>query len=417
MAKGYWGEQLQNALAGFIGTPGAPGGMYLRDFRHAAKTFQTNSYALAPKYKFLFHTYFNINPGIVDATLTNNFGNYGLLVKDIRLPSYRFSTYTMNQYNRKRIVQTKINYDPIEITFHDDNSNVINKIWYAYYTYYYKDAVKLEKSPTANTTQSTEADYYNRDIYENDAEGADDWGYIGEFSPNAGGTNASKLPIKKPFFNNITIYGFNQHQYTAYQLINPIISVFNHDTYDYDQGNGVMQNRMTIEYETVQYYEGAFSGEELPNSDTGMFGDGANYDRELSPITVPGANAKILGQGGLVDGVQQFGKKLLQGNILGAIGVAGATYNNLKTYDFKSSAKSEAEALLKGALGQIRVTPKGRNTQVINPKASTTPTNNGASSPTIANGSQPGVVGGSPTAGQQTPSTTSAPQPRVRGPI
>ena len=48
----------------------------------------------------------------------------------------------MNQYNRKRIVQTKIKYDPVEINFHDDNRNLITSLWYDYYTYYYNDANK-----------------------------------------------------------------------------------------------------------------------------------------------------------------------------------------------------------------------------------------------------------------------------------
>lgn len=414
MAKGYWGQQLQNALGAFLGTPGAPSGAYLRDFRHAAKTFLPDSYALAPKFKFLFHTYFKINPAALDSTMTGNFSNYGLLVKDIRLPSYRFSTHTLNQYNRKRIVQTKINYDPVEITFHDDNSNVINKLWYAYYTYYYKDAAKLLKNPTSNTTQSTQADFNNRNIYKDDAQGSTDWGYIGEVS-----TNASGASTKKPFFDSITVYGFNQHQFIAYQLINPIIVNFNHDSYDYDQGNGIMQNRMTVDYETVQYYEGAFNGETLPDIETGNFADATHYDREPSPITIPGANGKILGQGGFVDGIGGFINALNQKppNLLGAIKVAGATYNNAKSFDFKTAARQEAENLLTNAIGQLRIGPTIRNQTTQTPIKQETPTNNGAGSPTISNGSQPGAVGGPPTAGTQVPRTTTPPQPRVRGPI
>ena len=39
-------------------------------------------------------------------------------------------------------------------------------------------------------------------------------------------------------------------QYIAYTLINPIITTMDHDTYDYADGGGTMQNRMTINYET-----------------------------------------------------------------------------------------------------------------------------------------------------------------------
>ncbi len=417
MAIGYYAQQIQNALGAFLGTPGAPSGAYLRDFRHASKTFVSDSYALAPKFKFLFHTYFELNTDIgID------FNNIGLLVKDIRLPSYRFNTTTLNQYNRKRVVQTKINYDPVDITFHDDNSNVINKLWYAYYTYYYKDAAKVGANPVNNSAQSKKNDVTFRDMYSDNQKGDYDWGYIGETSSTASGAN-----VKAPFFKSISIYGFNQHNFTQYKLINPIILSFTHDTYDYDQGNGVMTNRMQIDYETVEYFEGAFNGQDLPRPQTGNFGDAANYDRELSPITVPGANGKILGQGGFIDGIGGFVNALGDKNILGAIKIAGATYNNYKSYNPKTALKTEAENLLRGALGQIDIGRTTRNQTVSTPSKQATPTKNGAGSPTISepttrtpsiNDLQPVTVTGrrvNPPAGVQVPT-----QPRantVRGPI
>ena len=51
----YWGQRIQNGAASF-------GGPYLRDYAHAAKTFIPNGFANAPKFKFLFHVYFDINP-------------------------------------------------------------------------------------------------------------------------------------------------------------------------------------------------------------------------------------------------------------------------------------------------------------------------------------------------------------------
>ena len=46
----------------------------------------------------------------------------------------------MNQYNRKRLIQSKIKYQPIDITFHDDNASQITAMWDAYYRYNYADA-------------------------------------------------------------------------------------------------------------------------------------------------------------------------------------------------------------------------------------------------------------------------------------
>jgi len=120
---------------------------YLRDYQHASKTFRTNAYGYSPKFKFLFHVYFDINKDYIGATQGwPQDQNFGLAVKNIQLPKYTFDLATLNQYNRKRVVQTKIKYDPINVVFHDDNQNLIKKLWYTYYTYYYKDATQLDSN-------------------------------------------------------------------------------------------------------------------------------------------------------------------------------------------------------------------------------------------------------------------------------
>ena len=112
--SGFFENLLQGAAGTFFG------GDYLRDYTHASKTFRPNSYQNAPKFKYLFHTYFEINSEAYGENV-NTGSNYGLLVKTVKLPSFQFEVAVLNQYNRKRLVQSKIKYDPIDITFHDDH--------------------------------------------------------------------------------------------------------------------------------------------------------------------------------------------------------------------------------------------------------------------------------------------------------
>lgn len=291
----YWGQDIQRA-------PGA-GSPSLRDFTHASKTFRSNGYALAPKMKFLFHVYFDINNQAYNQNLSTG-DNFGLLVKSVKLPSYNITTHEMNQYNRKRIVQTKIKYDNVNLTFHDDSDNTITSLWEAYYTYYYKDGANFNVlkgdsgSLTGGITRPTyynqDSDYNNRNIYDNSAElqGRNNWGYIGEVP---GSTNSSKIP----FFKKITIFGFNRHLFTAYTLINPMIQRLSHDTYSYSETNGTMETQMELQYETVVYNEGAMDGREPSNIVTG-FGLEANYDRAPSPITSPNNEGLVPGQGSYI---------------------------------------------------------------------------------------------------------------------
>lgn len=384
MGLGNWGEELQNAAGAFFGSE------YLRDYRHASKTFRSNSYANAPKYKFLFHTYFNIN---AEAYPEAPQQNLGILVKDIKLPSYNFQVDIKNQYNRKRLVQTKIKYDPIQVSFHDDNLNSVNKMWYAYYTYYYKDANKPNvkfagnrgsargNNGVSNSTQTTMADFNVRDMYTDDLKGNVDWGYIGESS----GSDPTK---KVPFFQNITVFGFNQHNFTAYTLINPIITSFGHDTYNYAEGGGVMQNTMSLDYETVVYNEGAIDGRQPSDIVTG-FGNDANYDLTDSPINKLGARGTILGQGGLIDAAGGFVESLEEGDIIGAIKTAGTAYNTFKNVNLKNTLKEELKQDLVNVVRDTTVSIRNVNFKV--PVKSQTPSDVGTNgAPTVGN-SEPTV--------------------------
>lgn len=388
MSLGNWGQSLLNVAASLTG-----GDINLKDYTHASKTFRSNSYEYAPKLKFLFHTYFEINSAAYAGET-----NFGLLVKEVKLPAFTFQTAQLNQYNRKRIVQTKIKYEPIEIVFHDDAGNNVNKMWEAYYRYYYNDASKPQSvlmgaRGTGMSGQSANplTSYNDRNVYNDSISGDDDWGFIGGASNTASG-------VRTPFFKNITVFGMNQHNYTAYTLVNPIITNFSHDTYNYSEGGGTMQNRMTIDYETVVYNYGALDGRSPGQIVTG-FGDQAHYDRSSSPIMNPGANGTILGRGGLIDAAGGAIESLANGDVLGAIVKAGTAYNNLQNPNLVENSALQLTGML---FNTLQNAPSNRNTTFSSPVAGSTPGQLGvAGYPTIGAISSPPAVTTETTAGTQ----------------
>lgn len=326
---GFFQQFLKGAADGFFGDQA-----YLRDFTHASKTFRTNAYGNAPKFKWLFHVYFDINT----TQVTNNPSTFpspeipGLLVKNISLPRFTLSLAEMNQYNRKRYVQTKINYDPVSVTFHDDNDNSIRQLWFNYYSYYYNDPTQptgnLGASSRTSTSSHAIATLNMKNTYNADNSQDQNWGYLGE--PSNTSTSTATGQAKAPFFKSIRIYGFNQHNFALYELVNPIIEKFDHDDYNYYETTGTMENRMTLRYETVKYSEGALNGR-TPSAIVSGFGSASNYDTRLSPISIPGSNRNILGQGGLVDAGLGAIEDLSNGNFIGAIqktGTAARTFKN-----------------------------------------------------------------------------------------
>ncbi len=83
----------------------------LRGYDHANRVFTPNGYELKPRFKFLFHVAFTINsaviPKIRGAVGLQDIANLSLVVKTVDLPKYTIATETLNQYNRKRVIQTK----------------------------------------------------------------------------------------------------------------------------------------------------------------------------------------------------------------------------------------------------------------------------------------------------------------------
>lgn len=342
----------QDFLKAFFGND------YVRDYTHASKVFRTDGYSNAPRLKFLFHVYFNINtdqiPQLRNIFSTPEKSTIGLLVKNIDLPQYKIDTETLNQYNRKRIIQKKIEYQPITAKFHDDGGDLIRLMWYNYFSYYYKDPNQPYRNSAAtngsigqSATLSNGSNINDRDIYSNERL-VNDWGFIGEAYSSP--TNSSGG--KPPFFRDISIYGFNQHQFCEYVLINPVITDWRHDNYDYYQGSGVMENNMTINYETVKYYSGALGGVRPDNNVQG-FASPQYYDQVKSPLSRPGGTRSVLGQGGLIDagiGIIQDLQSGTVGGVVGAVQKAGTVYNTFRGSNLRAVVNQTATDAITGVL-------------------------------------------------------------------
>lgn len=309
----------------------------LRDYAHAPKFFRANSLEYVPRVKFLFHVYFNLNtdPQTGIPALRNVFSEdqatIGLLVKTIQLPQFTIATEVMNQYNRKRVVQKKIEYNPVQVEMHDDGGDLIRTLWYNYFSYYYKDPNQPYNNVSAtngaagvDSSQAAGFSYNNRDIYVNNRT-VNDWGYIGESFSD--GTNAENG--KPAFFRDITIYGFDQHKWVSYVLVNPLISTWNHDTYNYSEDGGVMQNSMTIQYETVKYYSGVL-GAVRPDVNVPGFADPSTYDQILSPLSTRSQTSTVNGQGGNFpagEGSITDSQATATGSVVGNVKRADIDYN------------------------------------------------------------------------------------------
>jgi hypothetical protein len=253
----------------------------VRDYQHASRLYVDDYFRLAPKAGFLYYVVFNINRNnnpIISQYLSKNGPELGLLVKNIDLPKYRIATETVNQYNKKTIVQSKIEYQPISMAFHDDHNNTTIGLWKSYYNYYFVDGKNTSGLSIPASFGDTKYKKIGTNIDESTAYGM-----------NNGQTD--------PFFRSIEIYQLNRKQFTAFILVNPVITDFSHDKLDQTQTK-LLENNMSIQYETVLYGTGQIKRDNPTGFAT------IHYDSTPGPLSVfGGGNSSILGPGGIIPGI------------------------------------------------------------------------------------------------------------------
>lgn len=234
------------------------------DWQHAARLYIDANMRLAPKVKYLYHIVLNINPGADISALGNNQKyEINLLAKSSELPKYRIDTVTVNQYNRKKVLQTGVEYQPLTIEFHDDNSGLTTLLWESYFRYYYADSEytkKIGNSPSITTDAYRRIEQGKNRVY-------------GESGQNTFRYGLDKSGKVEPFFSSVQIFQLHPQNgkstFTAFTLINPIIVSFEHDQMDHSMSEFVL-NRVTLQYESVQYARGYT---EPGNNPTGFAGD------------------------------------------------------------------------------------------------------------------------------------------------
>jgi hypothetical protein len=293
-------------------------GDQVRDFQHAARLFIDNNYELQPRFSNLFHVVFNLTPEA--ARLFNNIEKLeiNMLVKTIDLPTFNIDTQTHNQYNRQVHSQHKLNYNPVTITFHDDQKDLIRSFLHTYANFFYNDSKYSLGSGNYDT---------------NDRYG----GYRGtDFGLSEG---------NQRFFKDIRVYTMLQKRFAEYTLVNPMLTSFGHDSHSY-ANTSVMQHNMSVQYETVKYATG-FVNNINPKGFTDI-----HYDKSPSPLGVFGGGLanSVFFQGGLVDAANAVTTDLFNGNILGAVIKGGVIFNTTKDADLGRVLEKDLERVVGSVL-------------------------------------------------------------------
>jgi hypothetical protein len=297
----------------------------MADYTHAARLYTDDNFRLAPKQKFLYHVTLNLNENVVNKILPGwvqrHSNEVNMLVKSVTMPKFDIQTETKNKYNRKKNLQTRIDYAPVSIIFHDDNNSIVTQLWTAYYNYYFADGTYGSRDG-AGAPNQTARPYDRFNTYMGETRNGDRFGLDNN--------------QYEPFFTSIQISQMARHQYLTLTLVNPIIESWAHDVLENSVGADPVQNSMTVAYESVFYADGPIDEGNSPKG----FGT-VHYDNTPSPIAA-GSAASLFGSAGVLAGGTSVLGDIASGKAdLGTLLTAARTIGNAKELT-KESVRNEA---------------------------------------------------------------------------
>lgn len=291
------------------------------NYQHATRLFIDDQFRLSPRTKFNYFVRIELDK---DATRAKSFTTRhaeetGLLAKSAELPKFKFDSKTLNQYNRKKIIYSNYNYEPITINFHDDNQGIISALWAIYYGYYVRDRHLPTSAYDANQYRKSD-------------------------TPSDAFRYGLDSDILSPLFKSITIYTMARRRFIGYTLVNPKIISWNQGNMDYAASTEPASSEMTVEYEGVIYSSGRIT-EGSPKGFATL-----HYDNTPSPLTVAGGGiSNLLGEGGVLDGIEQVFGAVADGTAFGSgqsfLSTAIKAVNTYKNAKELSSDSIKREAI------------------------------------------------------------------------
>lgn len=231
---------LENAATSLVGSGGNTGSrtyynglpLMLRNSRYATVINKANSTIQAmPRQKFLFYATFNPSSALTGVKDFSSWqSGFAFQISKIDRPKFTIDVKQVNQYNRKRLVQTGIEYDPVSITLHDTVDDRVLRVWQSYYQWYFGDG------------RSKNSTVWNSNVIENTFSLSSGWGFS---PPNTSMSNTN-------FFESLDIYTFYGKKYTQVRMWNPKITSIEFDGMDTESSAFAVSN-MSVKHEGVSY--------------------------------------------------------------------------------------------------------------------------------------------------------------------
>ena len=242
LTKGF--PQVLQDLSSLTERSNSQKNIYLKDSRTAARLFGYKNSHLdqSPRIKFLFFVNFLTGNAQNPAQYGNPFSGISLLVKNFSYPNITLKGEILNQYNKKRIIYSGIEYGQFSIQFYNTyDMRVINMIR-NYLAYYYGDFNAISRNAWNNDILAPLFQYAVGDLQ--NISTAIDFDYQ---IPNINSLNNN-------FFSAIELYLFGGNKYFSFTFVNPCIKTISFDNEDYSiSENSIIS--ISFEFEGLLFNE------------------------------------------------------------------------------------------------------------------------------------------------------------------
>jgi len=268
-----------------------------------------------------------------------------VLVRSVDRPSVEPQVEVLNQYNKKRTVVTGVKYRPLRMAFYDTRDSAIWRMMRDYLSYHFGDFNQNRQAWNYDQT-------YPRVL---DTNGAG-FGFGARFGARG---NPNPDVSAAYFINRLVIYqGIGDQTrtegVTLLELINPRVTEFDFDEFDYTQTNAVVVMNCTFEYEGMLLRE---EGDPRP-----LDGDVLSYKNELgTPTGTRDPNGNLVDRSavdpfrGLRYGPDSLNFDPRRGNGSPKGGAVGGGLNIFGNFNFGNAAQAVVQRAITG--GDFRQLP------------------------------------------------------------
>ena len=273
---------------------------YMRDFKNAYK-FRPDTNPARQRFQgyvnFIFNRSLFSDLYSDSGDASNEFRTtISSLVRTADLPSVSFKTEVKNSYNRKKIVNTGVEYEPVNITVFDTVGNEWLITLMKYFAYHYMDPRNKFDS--------------GRDIESMTAAGDGSWedlnsffGKDGTWDSNVAGYNVNYDPH---FFERIDYVLYHGNKGVQYSIINPVLRSFKTTEIDYSSSE-FREFQLSFDYERFTVYNIANFG--LSEADLDRFENASNltgpaFEAGPTLLAMEETPLGILGQAGATAGLR-----------------------------------------------------------------------------------------------------------------